>query len=237
MDEASSPASHASLGWKGQTCGYRIVLTSDEMRLEPIDGRSTVLLPLDADHATLRLGRSTEQAPNAWGIADPRVSREHVALSGGALQPTQVVGLGQHPVVLLRRGSRRVLRRGEAAALEHADRLYLVDEIVTPATGPSLAVMPPKSNPSSRHLAEARAVGPCEAELEDAEATRHRFHAARALSPLRRLTALPDPTTHSGKGTCVGTASSFFIATPPPTCLAPTCPPHSPPPPARKTRP
>ena len=158
VDEAASPASNASLAWKGQTCGYHVALASDEMRLEPIDSRATVQLALGSEHATIRLGRSTDQTPNGWKIYDPRVSREHAALSGSALQPPQVTAIGQHPLVLMRRGERRVLRRGEAETLEEADRLYLVDEKLTPAVGASIAVWPSASQPNLRPRSRRRSL-------------------------------------------------------------------------------
>ena len=90
------------------------------VRLTPIEPggvRQPVTLALDGS-ALLRLGRSTEHAPNPWGISDTRVSREHVALSGGAGERPTAIVIGQHPIVLVHDGARRVLERGDAAELQ-----------------------------------------------------------------------------------------------------------------------
>ena len=61
----------------------------------------------------LKLGRSTDAAPNEWGISDPRVSREHAVLRGGGTGPPTAMAVGRYPIVRVRDGIRLVLQRGE----------------------------------------------------------------------------------------------------------------------------
>ena len=125
VNEASTPAAGASLAWKGRTCGYRVETDAilGELRFDPIgelvDGRAEALLTLDTDElAELQLGRSCAQATNSWGITDPRISREHALITGGAHEPLKVFATGTNPCVLVRQGAQRILlRRGSSAAL------------------------------------------------------------------------------------------------------------------------
>ena len=144
VDEASTPASGASQAWAGQPCAYRIGVSDSALHLHPTDGRQPVRLTLDSGSDVklepLKLGRCTREAPNPWGVHDPRVSREHVGLTLAPGLVFTVSALGRHPVAVVREGGERLLlSRGELAELRRGDELHLVDEASTPASGASQA--------------------------------------------------------------------------------------------------
>ena len=118
-----------SLPWAGNSCAWRVELrVKPFLLLRPIGAKSGETQPrkdveLRGAGATLKLGRNVD------GVADPRISSEHVSLSiDAAGEQAFVSALGLNPMELLSTGSDApvVLRKPDSAQLNDGDKLRLL---------------------------------------------------------------------------------------------------------------
>lgn len=133
VDEAQTPASGRSSSYHGNSCAY-LIEAVEPLLLRPLppdpfcrDGRQPITHVLDTQ-TEIEVGRSTSEAPNAWGLTNPRVHRRHMAVTGGPGMATCVAALGAQPLQVLRHadGTRVQLAMGQATTIAPGDQIHLL---------------------------------------------------------------------------------------------------------------